>query len=241
MKDFLKSVDYSAEYEEIRPSLFRESPVLDMLLETIFKVCDAQQKDLLWVAGNLLNVDEAIGYHLDLIGSIVGQPRFLVDFNTEPYFGFEGSYQSKTFGSADDLSVGGYWNSRSYFNTATSRQLNDEEYRRLIKARSIFNSSNCTANELLQVINLITNSQNNTVQKLKHGLIQISTDDTSGILAYYVDRVFVEDNILPIAAGVRVILEALPTGEGGGDEAVASYLTVDMPRPDSVTIPPQIA
>lgn len=197
------------DYKEIQPSLFRESEVLDTLLQTIFSVCDKQQEDLLWVSQNLLNIDAAEKSQLDFIGNIVGQARFLSDFNTEPYFGYDGSYQSKTFGSSTDPEIGGYWNSRSYFNTATSRKLSDDEYRRLIKARVIYNQSNCTANDLLEVINLITNSKNNTVQMLKHGLVQINSDDSTGILSYFVDRLLMMDNILPIAAGVRVGLESV--------------------------------
>lgn len=216
MIDMIKKEPYAENYHEVKPSLFRESENLDRLLQALFDVCYSQQVDLIWMAENLLNLDEAYGSHLDFIGGIVGQPRFLIDFNTEPYFGFDKSYQSKTFGSATDPEVGGYWNSRSYFNTATSRKLNDDEYRRLIKARTIYNSSNCTANDLLEVINLITNSTNNTAQLMAHGLIQINTDDTSGILSYFVDRLYIEDNILPIAAGVRVGLEQSASDSSGG-------------------------
>ena len=205
----IKPINYAEEYHVMKPSLFRESENLDRLLQALFDVCDVQQKDFLWLAENLLNLDVAQGFHLDFIGSIVGQPRFLTDFNTEPYFGYEGSYQSKTFGSSLDPEVGGYWNSRSYFNTATSRQLNDDEYRRLIKARAIYNQSNCTTNDLLEVVNLITDRDDNTVQLLSHGLINIRSDDDTGILSYFVDRLYSDDNILPIAAGVRVGLEDL--------------------------------
>ena len=225
-------VNYHEEYHETKPSLFRESENIDRVLQAIFDVCDYQQEDFIWLSQNLLNLDEAEGFHLDLIGGLVGQPRFLSDFNTEPYFGYEGSYQSRTFGSATDPSVGGYWNSRSYFNTSTARQLTDSEYRRLIKARAIYNQSNCTANDLLEVVNLITDSENNTIQILRHGLLQITTDDATGILSYFVDRLYLEDNILPIAAGVRVGLEEIgkaeiPEGEGGTvedfDYAVIRY------------------
>ena len=222
MKD-IKPINYAEEYHVMKPSLFRESENLDRLLQALFDVCDVQQKGFLWLAENLLNLNVAQGFHLDFIGSIVGQPRFLTDFNTEPYFGYKGSYQSKTFGSSLDPEVGGYWNSRSYFNTATSRQLNDGEYRRLIKARAIYNQSNCSANDLLEVVNLITNSKNNTVQMLRHGLIQINTDDGTGILSYFVDRLLNDDNILPIAAGVRVGLENTYGGDTPEQEGVDLY------------------
>lgn len=206
-----KSINYNSSYRNVQPYLFRESDNLSLLLNSIFTVCDKQQQEFLWLSKNIFNLDVAEGFHLDLIGRVVGQDRILSDFNTEPYFGFDKSYQSKTFGSALDPEVGGYWNSRSYFNTATSRKLNDEEYRRLIKARVIFNHSNCSRNDLLEVINLITNRNDNTVQILKHGLIQINSNDDSGLLSYFIDRVPYEDSILPIAAGVRVGLESIPS------------------------------
>ena len=212
----IPTLDYLADYYDLEPSLFRESDNLHKLFQSIFYVCHDQQIDLLWFAENILNIDAAEKSHLDFIGSLVGQPRFLSDFNTEPYFGYEGSYHSKPFSSVTNPDIGGFWNSRSYFNTATARQLNDGEYRRLIKARTIYNQSNCTANDLLEVINLLSNSKNNTVQLLQHGLIQISADDDTGILSYFVDRLYLEDNILPIAAGVRVGLEQSATDSSGG-------------------------
>ena len=213
----IPTLDYLVDYYDLEPSLFRESDNLHKLFQSIFYVCHIQQIDLLWFAENILNIDAAENAHLDFIGGIVGQPRFLTDFNTEPYFGYDGSYQSKTFGSTTDPEIGGYWNSRSYFNTATSRKLNDDEYRRLIKARVIYNQSNCTANDLLEVINLITNSKNNTVQMLKHGLVQINSDDGTGILSYFVDRLLNDDNILPIAAGVRIGLQkSVSDSDNGG-------------------------
>ena len=224
----IKPINYAKEHHEIKPSLFRESENMDRLLQAIFDVCDEQQNKLLWLAENILNLDLATGYHLDFIGGLVGQVRFLSDFNTEPYFGYEGSYQSKTFGSATDPEVGGYWNSRSYFNTATSRKLTDEEYRRLIKARVIFNQSNCTSNDLLEVLNLITDSNNNTVQLLKHGLIQINTSDTTGMLSYFIDRLYLADNILPIAAGVRVGLEQSASDDSGGSGGGSNALEMNF-------------
>lgn len=203
------SLDYLAEYYQLQPSLFRESDNLHSLLQAIFQVYSTQQDDLLWLSQNILNVDLAEKWHLDFIGNIVGQTRLLVGFNTEPYFGFERSYQSETFGVSNDPEVGGYWNSRSYFNTESARVLSDEDYRRVIKARIIYNQSNCTTNDLLEVANLLTNRNDNTVQMLEHGLLRLGSDDDTGLLAYFVDRLENIDNILPIAAGVRLRLANL--------------------------------
>lgn len=207
----INTLDYLADYYELEPSLFRESDNLHKLFQSIFSVYHEQQIDLLWFSENILNIDTAENFHLDFIGKLVGQDRFLVGFNTETYFGFEGAYKSDTFGSSLDPEVGGYWNSRSYFNAATARRLSDDEYRRIIKARIISNHSNCSPNDLLEVINLITNRTDNTTQTVQHGIITVKSKDNTGLLSYFVDSIDTKANILPIAAGVRVGLE-----QGGG-------------------------
>lgn len=209
------SFDYYQEFLELQPSLFRESDNLHKLFYSIFTVYDTQQQDFLWLSQNILNIDIAESAHLDFIGGLVGQSRLLSDFNTEPYFGFERAYQSETFGVSNDPSVGGYWNSRSYFNTAASRKLTDEEYRRILKARVIYNQSNCISQDLIEVVNLITNSNNNTVQILEHGLIRLGSNDDTGLLAYFVDKLESIDNILPVAAGVRLRLANLSVPSDG--------------------------
>ena len=198
--------DYFKQHLELQPSIFRESENLGLLFESIYDVLMTQQDDFKWFSENILNIDIAEKSHLDLIGGLVGQNRFLVDFNVEKYFGFKYSYNSDTFGDSSDPSVGGYWNSRSNFNKSTARRLNDDEYRRLIKARVIYNQSMCTTNDIVEVINLITNRTDNNVQRFGHGLIKITSKDETGLLAYFIDRLNSVDNIIPVASGVQVQL-----------------------------------
>lgn len=202
----LNEIDYMESHRDIQPSLFRESPLLEKLIESIVKPYQDQQGDLLWLAKNILNLDVAEKWHLDFMGSLIGQERFLVDFNVESYFGFKNSYKSETFGDKSNPSIGGYWKTRGDFKTASARRLNDEEYKRLIRARIICNNSNCITNDVVEVINLITNRTDNKVQTIKHGHIRITSVDETGLLAYFVDRLERIDNILPIASGVYVEL-----------------------------------
>lgn len=199
-------IDYVAENQEIQPSMFRHSELFNILMECIFKPYEDQQEQLLWLKDNILNLDAAEMWHLDFLGNLVGQSRFLVSFNVEPYFGFEGSYQSDTFGTASDPSVGGYWYSYNSYDKSTARRLNDDEYRRVIKARLIYIHSNCISNDLIEVINLLTDTTTARVQKPKHGVIEIEAIDTSGLLTYFMDRIDLQDNILPVTAGVSVRL-----------------------------------
>ena len=231
----IPTLDYLADYYDLEPSLFRESDNLHKLFQSIFSVCHNQQIDLLWFAENILNIDAAENAHLDFIGKLVGQDRFLIGFNAETYFGFEGAYKSDSFGAVGAPYIGGYWNSRSYFNAATARRLSDDEYRRIIKARIISNHSSCSPNDLLEVINLITNRADNTTQTVQHGVITVKTKDRSGLLSYFVDHIDSKDNILPIAAGVRLSLGYVDGEDYYGEEMteflnlLEKLVNVDLP------------
>ena len=80
--------DYFKQHSELQPSIFRESENLSLLFESIYDVLMTQQDDFKWFSENILNIDIAEKSHLDLIGGLVGQNRFLVDFNVEKYFDY---------------------------------------------------------------------------------------------------------------------------------------------------------
>ena len=200
-------INYYSDFLSNSPSLFVESENLKKVIEVILNQYQIDQEKYLWLIDNILNLEIAEKYHLDFIGQLVGQDRFLVNFNQEKYFGFLGSYQSETLGTLSDESVGGYWNSVDNFISSSARRLNDEEYKRIIKARIIYNNSNCLMNDLVSVVNLITNRTDNRISLVKHGQLVIKSNDESGLLTYFFDRLELEDNILPITYGVSVSLE----------------------------------
>ena len=201
------TINYYSDFLGNSPSLFVESENLKKVIEVILNQYQIDQEKYLWLIDNILNLEIAEKYHLDFIGQLVGQDRFLVNFNQEKYFGFLGSYQSETLGTLSDESVGGYWNSVDNFISSSARRLNDEEYKRIIKARIIYNNSNCLMNDLVSVVNLITNKTDNRISLVKHGQLVIKSIDESGLLTYFFDRLELEDNILPITYGVSVSLE----------------------------------
>ena len=201
------TINYYSDFLSNSQSLFVESENLKKVIEVILNQYQIDQEKYLWLIDNILNLEIAEKYHLDFIGQLTGQDRFLVNFNQEKYFGFLGSYQSETLGTLSDESVGGYWNSVDNFISSSARRLNDEEYKRIIKARIIYNNSNCLINDLVSVVNLITNRTDNRISLVKHGQLVIKSNDESGLLTYFFDRLELEDNILPITYGVSVSLE----------------------------------
>ena len=92
----------------------------------------------------------AVGVQLDIIGAIVGVSREVLDFADTIYFGFDPDITSKTLGDLDDPTVGGRFRSADE-NPVEIRLLTDDEYRILITAKILKNSSNITPNEVLQI------------------------------------------------------------------------------------------
>lgn len=200
-------IDYDQDFEELNPSLTRDSTNYKEFIKVLQKPIMDQQEQFLWLKDNIMNLDIAQGYHLDIIGRLVGQDRLLFSFNTEPYFGFEGSYQSETLSSLENPELGGYWNTFDNFVASTSRRLNDDEYRNVIKARIIKNNSRCTVNDLVEVVNLITFSNSCVVTRLSHTKIKIAAEDDLGLLTYFADLRNREGDILPIPYGMVLSLE----------------------------------
>ena len=200
----LSYIDYEKQVVSNSSELFKNSPIVSAFLESIAMYLNQQQKDLFWMCENILNLEQANGWQLDLIGQIVGQERLLASFDTGVYFGFKGSYQSETFGDLNDSSVGGYWYNGENFNVGTAKLLNDDQYKRVIKARIIKNNTkSCSFNDLISVINLLVDSNDSTVWSDSHGFIQVKTVDKDGFLSYFLSRKNTKDNILPIALGVK--------------------------------------
>lgn len=201
----LNRIDYVPRIVKDSASLLKDSPIATQFLSCLATELNKQQDYLIWFSKNILNLDVAVKWHLDFIGQFVGQDRVLASYDTGVFFGFEGSYQSGTFGDQNNSATGAVWYNGNSYDASTSKILNDEQYRRIIKARVIKNNTtSASINDLLSVINLITNSTNNTLYLVEHGHLQAKVDDKDGLFAYFMSRQYNQDNLLPIPLGVRL-------------------------------------
>ena len=126
---------------------FRESTNLINYIRTLLVESDNLEQ----VYRDLLDkrwIDTAEGINLDIIGSIVGQPRILVDATTLFYFGFDGAAGAQSFGTINDAGIGGRFRGVDEPITG-NRELIDVEYRAYIKARIVKNSVIPTLPEML--------------------------------------------------------------------------------------------
>lgn len=102
-----------------------------------------------------IDLDTAEGVVLELLGRIVGAPAIIENAVPLPYFGFTDQENSLGFGEIDDPAAGGYfreWDEPNY-GTLT---LDEAAYQLTITAQIIRNSSDCTPDDIIRVIKLIS-------------------------------------------------------------------------------------
>lgn len=191
--------------------LVRNDEVYTGILESVANVLEEKQDELININDVLLNIEKSSGNLLDIIGRIVGQPRILINFYSKPYFGFFGATNVRSFGTIEDDEVGGFWRSK-YDDTGGSAFIADDViYRKLIKARIIKNSSNATVNDLLKVVNILTDKEDSRVfaQEESGRALLVLTSPINSLTSYFTGRINTDDNILPIPLGVRLDVQTI--------------------------------
>lgn len=151
MKPYFKEVDFLEEAKERVTDQFEVKEVFNKYLDVmLYNNIELLQefKDL----KQLLNVDNASGETLNLIGRIVGQDRIITDITTIIYFAFEGYALGTGYGAIGNLgSTGNY---KDLYDTSEGEKvlLSDTEYRLFIKARMFKNNMTATPKGLLDLM-----------------------------------------------------------------------------------------
>lgn len=198
-------IDYTAQARSRYTDLFKRDEAFNAIITTITEVLNDYQLEIAELKRKLINIDLQEGYGLDFIGKIIKQDRILTDFNQAVHFGFKDSYMSDTFGSLSNPDVGGEWYSLLTPTEVGSRILNDEEYRRVIRARIISNNAHCRTNEIIQIVDLLSYSTQNTIEWETHGVIKLNiVEDQRGLLSYFISKIGTDSNIIPIPLGYRL-------------------------------------
>lgn len=181
---------------------FKYDPVFVAIMDTLISLKEQRQLEYIKFADEFLDIDKSSGVNLDLIGKILGEPRNLINFVDRVYFGFLGAVNAEAF----DI---GYWYSAYNNKFGGLRILTDEEYRRILKARTIKNTSKTTRNDFLRIINLLTDNSETIVNEkpnvdIKNGIIEITIKDTTGIASYYLAKYKTDNSLIPIPLGFKL-------------------------------------
>lgn len=201
-------VDYQEMATSRYTDLFKGDVVFDAVVKSLIAPLQSYQIFLKDFHDNFLDIDNSFGQQLDIIGGLVGQPRVLLNFLTDPYFGFKGAANAKSFGTAVNSGVGGYW--RSILNpiSGSAKTLDDETYKRLIKARIIKNRSKGSVNDFLLVMNILTDNTLTRVDvaPISGTALVTLVKPVDPLVGYYLGKVREGDSLLPVPLGVKLFI-----------------------------------
>lgn len=152
-KNEFEVVDYLEEARGRVTEQFKEKDVFDRYLRLLISEQALLQNSMLDLM-QLRSIDTAYGAQLDIIGEIVGRPRGLIYADAFNFFGFNGEPQAGSFGSTSDSSTGSpFWSLGDP--KSGGRVPSDEEYRLLIKAKIIKNTTRSTPEDTIRAFNFL--------------------------------------------------------------------------------------
>lgn len=201
--------DYLAEARARVTEQFKEKDVFDRYLQLMLNSQIEIQntiRDLM----QLRDIDTAVGAQLDVIGRIVGQERELVAAELYEYFGFQGAVGAQSMGQYG-TALGGYFKSE---NTPAGKNvpLDDDNYRKYIKAKIFKNITASTPEEFISVVNLIFNTTQAYVLEGEEAQFTLYfgrpiTEFEKSLLNYISYKQSYPTRLLPKTVGVTMSLE----------------------------------
>lgn len=201
--DYTCEIDGFINYQEKgreRYTYLFDTPEFDALAQTALEHRNMRQCQYLSIKKNILDIDKSEGLALDEIGKFIGQPRTLINFIVDPYFGFLGARKAQAFNV-------GTWYTLNAAQKGTVKTLSDEQYRRVLKARIIKNDTKNTRRDLVDVLMLLGGAETKiNLYSTKHGVIQVGVTydaDPDGLVSYFLSKYMDNDSILPRQLGYR--------------------------------------
>lgn len=206
----MEVIDYVALSRSRYTDQHDQDPTFDAIVQTLIEYKMKMQNLYIDFANTILDIDLSTGKNLDLIGSIVGQPRTLVDYFSSNFFGFEGNPKAEPFDK-------GLWFSLFSNSGGDSRTLSDEEYRKVIKARIMRNRTNTSRKDFIEILlalygyDPITNPTPTPDQLFKiacptHGNINLTlnTKYSNDFILYFLSKVDDMDSLIAKPMGYKL-------------------------------------
>ena len=198
------------DYETITTSRYTEQSkddaVYNALIQTVVTYLQGLQETMHTVC-SITDLQTATGIQLDVIGALLGQPRVLMFFDAEQFFGFEGSPDGQTFGDTGDSSVGGIYISTIQASSNVSFTMDDATYLRILNTKILANTSDCTPNEVLACINALTQTTTSILSLGTSGNVTIKVPSSvDNVSQYFLRNITNTNSLIPLPLGVRVLI-----------------------------------
>lgn len=217
--------DYLAEARERVTEQFKTKDIFDKYLQLLLESqIQIQQtlKDLM----QLRDVDTATGVQLDVIGRIVGQERELIAADLYEFFGFVGAAGAQPMGEIGSGLGGIFYTANTPL--GKNRPLDDETYRKFIKAKIFKNVTASTPEEFIAVVNLIFDTDQAYVLEGDDAEFTLYfgreiTNFEKSLLNYISYKQSYPTRLLPKTVGVKINLDytGIPSFTGATGYGVA--------------------
>lgn len=204
--------DYLSDARERVTWQFVDKPVFDKHLQLML----SQKIAILQVLSDLYSqrgIDTALGAQLDVIGRIVGVSRYIPNVQPLKFFAFDGYPNGEGFVDNPTQSTGKFRSAGQ--SIAANAALEDEDYRKLIKARILKNSRAGTVDDILESVNILvplSSGFGHSISEIPTGFAQpriiinldrdMSPIEQRLVLGLYIDGK--NDTLLPKPAGVTM-------------------------------------
>ena len=159
---------------------YRTKPKALGTIKAIYKETDLTFQNTIQIA-DILNIDTATGYALDLVGRHVGVSRVLPTAIAKEYFGWLEDDRSLSFG------IGEFY--RHGDSLSASVVLNDNDYRFFIRAKITKNYQNGTIENIVKSIQFVVGNHSNVIdiQNMTMNII-VNSDNLNSLTLYAVSK-----------------------------------------------------
>lgn len=208
-------VDYLAEAQARVTEQFKDSkdaekikPIFNKYLKLLM-ASQLELQNTLRDLTQLRDIDNAIGVQLDVIGRIVGQERELVEAELYPFFAFQGVVGALGFGSKETGGGGTLTSKSGGVDTGKNVLLDDETYRKYIRAKIFKNITASTPEQFMAVVNSIFGTERCYVAEGEDAEITVYFDRNlsdleKNLLDYVSHTQKYPTRLLPKTVGVKV-------------------------------------
>ncbi|RKS86921.1 uncharacterized protein DUF2612 [Orbus hercynius] len=145
----------------------------------------------------LLNIDTAQGYALDLIGRHVGMSRILSKAIAKEYFGFLASEAAQGFNTGEFYRYGDA--------LTASVRLNDDDYRFFIKAKTVKNYQDGTIENIINSVRFLCGNHSNAIDLLDMTMnIVVGSQSLNTIMLYAIK--YLDILVRPVGVHYKLLI-----------------------------------
>ena len=183
---------------------YRTKPKALGTIKAIYKETDLTFQNTIQIA-DILNIDTAKGYALDLVGRHVGVSRVLPTVIAKEYFGWLEDDSALSFGVGEFYRYGDA--------LSASVVLNDNDYRFFIRARITKNYQTGTIENIVKSIQFVVGNHSNVIdiQNMTMNII-VNSDKLNSLTLYAISKMNILVRLVGVMYEYTVLVNDKPFG-----------------------------